>query len=177
MVYLTTKQETLNSKEFAKRLVSNSYHLRDGECLKARLMFSSEWGSPNLYRINNYHFRMLNLINQMHREMSKLGIGISASKIKEDTLKKEVVIYQKMLMDKTTGRLVDYYFILDSKQSKVLVFRRETDFSLEQNRLYRAVKYMNDELFMDYEQIYCVLRKNGFDTTPEMVSHIVSEME
>jgi hypothetical protein len=175
MVYLKTRTEKVNSKEFARRLVTNSYNLKDGECLSTKLVYSSEWSNPTLYRVKDYHYKMYYLVNQMQREMTKLGVNISASKIKEDSLKKEVVIYQKMLLDRKTGRLVDYFFILDSTLSKVLIFRRETDFSQEQNRVYRAVKYLHDEMFMDYEKIYWVLQNNGFDVTSEAVSHIVSE--
>ena len=179
MVYLTNnKKEALNSREFAERLVNNKYNLRDGECLKTKLVYSSEWSNPTLYRIPDYHYKMFYLINQMHREMSKLGVSVPASRIKEDAVKKKgVVIYQKMLLDRSTGKLVDYFFILDINLSKVLIFRRETDFVQEQNRLYRAVKYLNDEMFFDYEKIFALLQLNGFNTTLEMVSHIVSEIQ
>lgn len=175
MVYLKTRTEKVNSKEFARRLVSNSYNLKDEECLKTKLIYSSEWSNPTLYRVKDYHYKMYYLVNQMQREMNKLGVSISASKIKEDSLKKEIVVYQKMLYDRKTGKLVDYFFILDSAASKVLIFRRETDFSDEQNRVYRAVKYLHDEQFMDYEKIYWVLQNNGFEISPEAVYHIVSE--
>ncbi len=176
MVYLRSKQVTLNSKEFAKNLVQNRYNLRNEEIQKTKLVYSSEWTNPSLYRVNNYNFKMFYLANQLQREMSNLGVEIQLSKIKEDSLKKEVVVYQKMLLDKRTGKLVDYFFVLDSRMFKVLIYKRETDFSKEQDRVFRAVKYLHDEIYLDFEKIFWVLTNNGFNVTSEMVSHMVAEL-
>jgi galactokinase len=175
MVKFKTR-ESVNSKEFAKKLITNHYILRDEECLKTALVYSSDWNNPNLYRVSNYHFKINYLVHQMHLEMKKQGIVVPVSKIREDSLKKEVVIYQKMILDKRTGKLVDYFFILDTKLYKVMVFKRETDFSNEQKRVYRAIKYLHDELFMDFDEIFKHLMRNGFDISYQMITHIVSEL-
>lgn len=175
MVKLKTRS-VANSKQFAQTLVSNRYNIRDEEILKTNLVYSSDWSNPNLHRVDNYHFKIYYLINQIEREMKKIGIKMSKSKIKEDTLKKEIVMYQKMVLDPKTGKLVDYFFIIDTRIFKAMVFRRETDFSVEQNRVYRAIKYLHDELFLDFEQIYGVIARNGFNVNLETVSHIVSEL-
>ncbi len=177
MVQVKTKVRNVeNSKTFAKKLVNNQYVVRNDECLRTKLIFSSEWNYPTLHRINNYHFKMNYLINQMDVEMKKLKIKISPSKVREDALKKDVVIYQKMVFDYNSGRLVDYFFILDTRSFKLMVYKRLTDFSIEQSRVYRAIRYLHDELFMDYEEIYLTLVKNKFDINLESVSHIVSEL-
>ncbi len=176
MVYVCSKPAVMNSKEFAKKLVQSRYNLRQDEISKTKLVYSSEWANPTLYRVNNYNFKMFYLANQLQREMANLGVSIQLSKIRDDSLKTKVVVYQKMLLDRRTGKLVDYYFVLDSQSFKAVIYRRETDLSNEQSRVFRAVKYLSNEMFLDYEKIFVVLRRSGFDVTCEMVSHMVSEL-
>lgn len=175
LVQVKTKT-VLKSKEFAQNLVANKYLVRDDETLRTSLVYSSEWNYPNLDRVGNYHFKLNYLINQLDLEMKKVGLTVSLSKVREDALKKDIVVYQKMMFDNETGRLVDYFFILDTRCFKVLVYKRKTDFSLEQNRLFRAIRYLHDEMFMDFEDVYAHLVGNGFDVTEQYVQHIVSEL-
>ncbi len=147
----TNNNQKINSKEFAVKLVENNYILNDEDIVTTNLVFSSEWINPNLYTVENYHFKLNYIINLIICEMEKFGIKyIYPVNVKMRAYKKRAVVYHMKRLDNTTNRMADYFFIVDSKEFKSFVFKKFEDIVYDQDKFHKDIKILKlSEISLD----------------------------
>ncbi len=169
--------DTTRVKSFINQLVKDNYRLNDKSTFQ--LIFDSDLKIPYLKNIRNQAYKVNCMINILVSELNKLGRNINYTKIKDDFVnrdsKKKALVYQVLAYEEDTRKLVDYYFIFDTQLIKLFCFKRDTDFSKENKRLIKVISYLYNQLYKDHEEVYKILKENGFSVTVEEVYHLIKE--
>ncbi len=101
-------------QRFIVELINNNYEISTKDKLFMKVTYDSRVKHPDICKIKDYYFKTTYLSRILSLQMEKAGFRVPMITIKERAKQHDIVVYYKRMFDKTTNKLANFFFIIDT---------------------------------------------------------------